>query len=159
MDKSDFHMTDSLSTAAHSRGHRISLLKKRVDSNYSRMLRAIYWLYPGGNTRQNSSNTATYHCCILTSAPAKHAIPKAAEVHIPLAWASLAVESQTDAPVERDLWTAWQLFLLIMMTKHAIPKTVEVPIPMACYGEILSGCELLYNRVHWKFNQFGEKML
>ena len=29
-------------------------------------------------------------CCILTSNPAKHAIPKTAEVHIPVAWASLA---------------------------------------------------------------------
>ena len=29
-------------------------------------------------------------CCILTSDPAKHAIPKTAEVHIPLTWASLA---------------------------------------------------------------------
>ena len=30
------------------------------------------------------------YCCILTFDPAKHAIPKMAEVHIPLAWASLA---------------------------------------------------------------------
>ena len=29
-------------------------------------------------------------CCILTSDPTKHAIPKTAEVYIPLAWASLA---------------------------------------------------------------------
>ena len=31
-----------------------------------------------------------YRCSILTSDPAKHAIPKTVEVHIPLAWASLA---------------------------------------------------------------------
>ena len=30
------------------------------------------------------------YCCILTINPAKHAISKTAEVHIPLAWASLA---------------------------------------------------------------------
>ena len=30
------------------------------------------------------------YCYILTSDPAKHAIPKTAEVHIALAWASLA---------------------------------------------------------------------
>ena len=29
-------------------------------------------------------------CCILTADPAKHATPKTAEEHIPLAWASLA---------------------------------------------------------------------
>ena len=59
---------------------------------------------------------------MLTSDPAKHAIPKTAEVHIPLALASLAggvgqgwsptVHSQTDAPGECDLWAAWRLFPL-----------------------------------------------
>ena len=44
------------------------------------------------------------------------------ELHIPLAWVSLAdnmgqgynptVQSQTDAPEEGDMWTAWQLFPL-----------------------------------------------
>ena len=61
-------------------------------------------------------------CSILTSDPAKHAIPKTAEVHILLVWASLSdnmgqgynpmVQLQTDAPEESDLWTAWQLFSL-----------------------------------------------
>ena len=32
----------------------------------------------------------SYLCCILTFDPAKHAIPKTAEVHIPLAWVSYA---------------------------------------------------------------------
>ena len=35
-------------------------------------------------------NTCNDFFCILTFDPAKHAIPKTAEVHIPLAWASLA---------------------------------------------------------------------
>ena len=49
-------------------------------------------------------------------------------------------------------------YFLSMTIKHAIPKTVEVYIPMASYGEILSGCELLCNWVHRKFNEFGNKM-
>ena len=62
------------------------------------------------------------YCCILTFDPAKHAIPKTVEVHVPLAWVSWAdsmgqgwssaVQPQTDAPKESDLWTAWQLFPL-----------------------------------------------
>ena len=46
-----------------------------------------------------------------------NAIPKTPEVRIPLTWASLAdnmgqgynptVQSQTDAPEESDIWTAW----------------------------------------------------
>ena len=38
-------------------------------------------------------------------------------------------------------------YFRLMTIKHAIPKTVEVHIPMASYREILSGRELLYNRV------------
>ena len=41
-----------------------------------------------------------------------------------------------------------------MTAKHAILKTAGVHIPMASYGEILSGCKLLYNWVHSKFHQF-----
>ena len=49
-------------------------------------------------------------------------------------------------------------YFRLMTIKHAIPKIVEVHIPMASYGEILSDRKLLYNWVHRKFNQFGEKM-
>ena len=95
-------------------------------------------------------------CCILTSDPAKHAIPKTAEEHIPLAWASLADNkgpgkiqrySQTDAPEESGLWTARQLFPLDdNQTSHS--KTAEVTHPdgQLC-GDIEWAIELLYNSV------------
>ena len=44
------------------------------------------------------------------------------------------VPSQSDAPEESDLWTAWQLFPLDDdQTCH--PKTAEVHIPLTSYGK------------------------
>ena len=55
-----------------------------------------FWLLFVGVVERENKKTACYKkwtggkCCMLTSDPAKHAIPKTAEVHIPLAWAGLA---------------------------------------------------------------------
>ena len=70
-------------------------------------------------------------CCILTFDPVKHAIPKTAEVHIPLAWASL-----TDKMGQGKMpWYSHRLmhrkrvtcelhdsYFRLMTIKHAIPK-------------------------------------
>ena len=58
---------------------------------------------------------------MLTSDPAKHAIPKTAEVAYYIGVAELGWQYRTglkshgpvtDAPEEGDMWTAWQLFPL-----------------------------------------------
>ena len=51
------------------------------------MRRPIRSMAPEGRVQPSSYS---FFCFILTSDQAKHAIPKSAEVHIPLAWASLA---------------------------------------------------------------------
>ena len=43
----------------------------------------------GSGERKREKRNKSYRCCILTSDPAKHAVSKTAEVHIPLAWANL----------------------------------------------------------------------
>ena len=79
-------------------------------------------------------NTFPYKCCILTFDPAKHAIPKTAEVHIPLACASLADKmEQSKIP-----WYSHRLmdgkrvtcelhdsYFRSITIKRAIPKTAK----------------------------------
>ena len=93
----------------------------------------------------------------MTFDPAKHAILKTAEVHIPLAWASLA-DNMGQGKILRyshrlmhrkrvtcelhDSYFHW------MTIKHAIPRTAEVTHPDGqLWGDIEWAIELLYNSV------------
>ena len=95
-----------------------------------------------------------FKCCILTFVPAKHVIPKTVEVHIPLAWVSLADKmgqgkipwySQTDAPEDSDLWTAWQLFPLD--DNQTCQGQRKWHVPMAFMGRYWVDDWTIYNSV------------
>ena len=83
----------------------------------------------------HNSVVVEFECCILTFDPAKHAIPKMAEVHIPLVWASLAdkmgqvtIPWYTHRLIHRKRVTSelHDSNFRLMMIKHASPKTPEV---------------------------------
>ena len=95
-------------------------------------------------------------CCILTSNPAKHAIPKTVEVEYSVSqlWEEIAlmsladnmgqgknptVQSQTDALEEGDLWTASQLFLLDYDQNIPFQRRWKLHIPLASYEKRLCG--------------------
>ena len=96
-------------------------------------------------------------CCILTFNPAKHAIPKTAGVHIPLAWVSLADNmGQGKIPQyshrlmhqKRVTCELHDGYFHSMTIKHAIPRTAEVTQPDGkLWGDIEWVIELLYNSV------------
>ena len=97
-------------------------------------------------------------CCILTFDPAKHAIPKTAEVHIPLPWASLADNmGQGKIPRyshrlmyrKRVTCELHDSYFRLMTIKHAIPRTAEVTHHPdgKLWGDIEWVIELLYNSV------------
>ena len=96
----------------------------------------------------------TSDCCILTFDPAKHAIPKTVEVHIPLAWACLADNmGQGKIPrySHRLMHRKSELhdsYFRSMTIKNAIPRTAEVTHPDGkLWGDIEWAIELLYNLV------------
>ena len=72
------------------------------------------------------------YCCILTSDPAKHAIPKTAEVHIPLGWMRLGWQYGTGLKSHRLMhWKRvtcelHDSYFRLMTIKHAIPKEVAL---------------------------------
>ena len=78
------------------------------------------------------------YCCILTFGPAKHAIPKTVEEHIPLVWASLADDmgqgkiqrySHRLMHPKRVTCELHDSYFRSMTIKHAIPRTAEVTHP------------------------------
>ena len=94
-------------------------------------------------------------CCISTFNPAKHAIPKTAEVYIPLAWASLAdnmgqgkIPRYSRRLMHRKRVTCelHDSYFRSMTIKHVIPRTAEVTHPDGqLWGDIEWAIELLYN--------------
>ena len=96
-------------------------------------------------------------CSILTVDPTKHTIPKTAEVHIPLAWASLAdnmgqgkISRYSHRLMHRKRVTCelHDSYFPLMTIKHAIPRTAEVTHPDGqLWGDIEWAIELLYNSV------------
>ena len=97
-----------------------------------------------------------YNCSILTFDPAKHAIPKTAEVHIPLAWANLAdnmghgkIPRYTHRLMHRKRVTCelHDSYFRLMTIKHAIPK-------------ILSG-RWNYYKIRWRqeVSEFGDPLV
>ena len=109
----------------------------------------------------------------MTFDPAKHAIPKTAEVHIPLAWASLAdkmgqgkIPRYSHRLMHRKRVTCelHDSYFRSMTIKLAIPRTAEVTHPDdQLWGDIEWAIELLYNSVKtgshlvWRPNQFGDQ--
>ena len=90
-------------------------------------------------------------CCILTFDPAKHAIPKMAEVHIPLAWASLAdkmgqgkIPRYSHRLMHRKRVTCelHDSYFSLMTIKHAIPK-IEWAIELL-YNSVKTGSQLVF---------------
>ena len=65
-------------------------LLQHLDSARKNMAKLEFLLMMGDQIKKMSDDIPRIQCCILTSDPTKHAIPKTAEVHIPLAWTSLA---------------------------------------------------------------------
>ena len=106
-----------------------------------------------------------HYCCILTSDPAKHAIPKTAEVAYSIgvgerSWQygtgiNPTVQSQTDAPEEGDMWTAWQLFPFDDDQNIPFQRRRKWIFLWPFMGRDWVDVELLYNSVHRKFNEFG----
>ena len=101
---------------------------------------------------------AMSECCILTFDPVKHAIPKTAEMHIPLAWASLA-DNMGQGKIPRYSYRLMHRkrvtcelhgsYFRSMTIKHAIPRTAEVTHPDGkLWGDIEWAIELLYNSVN-----------
>ena len=97
-------------------------------------------------------------CCILTFDPAKHAIPKTAEVHFPLAWASLADKmgqvkilpySHRLMHRKRVTCEPHDSYFRLMTIKHAIPK-IEWAIELL-YNSVKTGSQLVWRPV-------GDKM-
>ena len=64
------------------------------------------------------------------------------------------VQSQTDAPEEGDLWTAWQLFPLDDDQNMLFQRRRKWIFLWPFMGKDCVGVELLYNSVHRKLNQF-----
>ena len=97
-----------------------------------------------------NSKTAIHgcKCCLLTSDPAKHAIPKTAEVAYSIGVGELDWQYGTGLKSHGTV-TNWCIgrvtcelhdgYFRSMTIKHAIPKTAEVHIPMASYEKRLSG--------------------
>ena len=89
--------------------------------------------------------------------PGQHAIPKTAEVHIPLSWASLADKMRQGKILryshrlmhqKRVTWGLHDSYFRSMTLKHAIPRTAEVTHPDGQpWGDIEWAIELLYNSV------------
>ena len=94
---------------------------------------------------------------MLTVDPAKHAIPKTVDVHIPLAWASLGdnmgqgkIPQYSHRLMHRKRVTCelHESYFRSMTIKHAIPRTAEVTHPNGqLWGDIEWAIELLYNSV------------
>ena len=92
------------------------------------------------------------NCSILTSDPAKHAIPKTAEVAYStgvgeLSWQygtglKFHVQSQTDAPEEGDMWTVWQLFPFDDDQYMPSHRRRKLHIPLDIYGKRWSGRQI-----------------
>ena len=97
----------------------------------------------------NTAVILAFHCCILTSDPAKHAIPKTVEVAYSMGVGELGWQYGTGLKSHGTVknWCTWRGWPVNWMTvisarwwsKHAIPKTVEVDIPLGIYGKRLSG--------------------
>ena len=88
-------------------------------------------------------------CCVLTSDPAKHAIPKTVEAAYSIGVGELGWQYGTGLKSHGTVtnWCTGRGWPVNSMTvisarwwsKHAIPKTAEVDIPLAIYGKRLSG--------------------
>ena len=109
------------------------------------------------------------NCNILTFNPAKHAIPKTEEVHIPLVWASLADNMGQGKILQYSHRLMYQKrvtcelqdsYFRLMTSKHAIPRTAEVIHPDGqLWGDIELAIELLYNSVKTESQLVGDQMI
>ena len=107
------------------------------------------WNYVVASEKVKKKTDFSLKCCILSFDTAKHAIPKTAEEHIPLAWASLADKiGQGKIP-----WYSHRLmhrkrvtcelhdsYFRLMTIKHAIPK-IEWAIELL-YNSVKTGSQL-----------------
>ena len=106
-------------------------------------------------------------CCILTYDPAKHAIPKTAEVHIPLArrawltiWDRVKIPRYSHKLMHRKRVTCelHDSYFRSMTIIHAIPKTAEVTHSDGqLWGDIERMIELLYNSLKTGRQFFGDR--
>ena len=115
-----------------------------------------------------------WYCCILTSDPAKHAIPKTAEVaHSDDSYgkksrrrASLTIWDKVKSRGTVTDWCTWREWPVNCMTVISARWQSNMPfqgqrkwhIPTASYGEILSG-RLNYYITRWRqeVSEFGDQ--
>ena len=108
-----------------------------------------------------------YLCHMLTSDPAKHAIPKAAEVAYSIGVGELGWQYGTGLKSHGTVtnWCTGREWPGNCMTVISTRWQSNMPFQrwQKCIfrwpvmGKDWVGVELLYNSVHWKFNEFGDQ--
>ena len=107
-----------------------------------------------------------WFCCILTSDPAKHAIPKTAEVAYSIGVGELGWQYGTGLKSHGTVanWCTGREWAMNCMTVISARWRSNMPFQRRrkrifrwpVMGKDWVDVELLYNSVHRKFNQFGD---